>query len=278
MKQSIDRLPRAITLRTYDDARFWLTRYAEGAFSLLFLVGRPGISKSQMALQAIGDWPHAFFECHATKLAFYCKLFKHRNQLVVIDDEVNFVKDPGKLALMNSLCQTNPVKTLRWDSTTKILDKWGVPPEFTTSSSVLVITNRLRNISPQTAAMIDRGLPLHFQPSSAEIHREVANWFTDRETYDFIGQWLPLIPGLSMRDYVKAERMKKAGMDWRTLLLQQWKCSRLGFVAGLLADTSFKTEEERVQAYVAKGYSRATYYRDLDKLRRCGLMPPRLAG
>ncbi|HWY86748.1 MAG TPA: hypothetical protein VNX28_08485, partial [Gemmataceae bacterium] len=184
MNRTIDRLSRVITLRTYDDARSWLTRYAEGVFSLLFMIGRPGTGKSQMALQAIGDRPHVFFECHATKLAFYCKLFKHRNQLVVIDDEVNFVKDPGKLALMNSLCQTNPVKTLRWDSTTKILDDWGVPPEFTTSSSVLVITNRLRNLSPQTAAMIDRGLPLLFQPSSAEVHCEVANWFTDRETYD----------------------------------------------------------------------------------------------
>jgi hypothetical protein len=40
---------------------------------------------------------------------------------VVIDDENTLISDKGKLALMNSLCQTDPVKTLRWDSTTQRL-------------------------------------------------------------------------------------------------------------------------------------------------------------
>src|SRR5581483_6730558 len=116
----------------------------------------------------------------------------------------SLVTEPGKLALMNSLCQTNPVKTLRWDSTTRLLEERGVPAEFRTGSPVLVITNRLQNITPQIAAMIDRGQPLLFEPPAAEVHRAVADWFPDKEVYDFIGEWLPFIPDLSMRDYVKA--------------------------------------------------------------------------
>ena len=144
--------------------------------------------------------------------------------------------DPGKLALMNSLCQTNAVKTLRWDSTTRLLEERRAPAEFRTGSPVLVITNRLQNLTPQVAAMIDRGQPLLFEPAAAEVHRVAADWFPDKEVYDFIGEWLPFIPDLSMRDYVKARQIKRAGLDWQTLLHRQWKSSRLARVAALRAD------------------------------------------
>ena len=223
-----------------------------------------------MASKAIGERRHAWIECHATKLALYCKLYEHRDEPVIIDDETSLVTDPGKLAIMNSLCQTNAVKTLRRDSTTRLLEERGVPAEFRTGSSVLVITNRMQNLTPQVAAMIDRGQPLLFEPPAAEVHRATADWFPDREVYDFIGAWLPFIPDLSMRDYVKARQIKKAGLDWRTLLHRQWKSSRLARVAALRADPAFATEEERVQAFVAGGGSRATYFRDVARLRGLG--------
>jgi hypothetical protein len=264
-------------LRTYAEARTWIERYATGDFKLLFIIGRPGLAKSQMAKQALGERPHAYFECHATKLAFYCKLFEHRDQPVVIDDENSLVKDPGKLALVNCLCQTNPVKTLRWDSTTKILEERGVPAEFDTASPVLVITNHLRNISAQVTAMLDRGQPLLFEPPGEEIHREAANWFTDKEIYAFIGDCLALIPDLSMRDYVKALEIKKAGLDWKELLKQQWRCGKLSRVLELVRDSSFASEEERVRAFAGAGGSRATYFRCVAKLKRLGVWPCRAA-
>ena len=269
MARNTDRLPRVIALTTYADMKRWLNDFVAGHYNLLFSIGRPGISKSQLAMAALGDRRHAWVEGHATPLAFYQKLFEHRDEPVVIDDEYSFVQDKSKLSLVNSLCQTNPVKKLRWDSTARILEERGIPTEFQTTSSVLVITNELRNISTQTAAMLNRGQPLIFRPSAAEIHDEVANWFTDKEIHGFIGEWLKFIPDLSMRDYVKALQMKKAGrQDWRELLQKQWKCSRLARVAGLRADPSFPTEEARVQAFIALGWSRATYFRDLDRLAR----------
>ena len=63
----------------------------------------------------------------------------------------------------------------------------------------------------------------------------MADWFDDVEVYEFIGEWLPVIPELSMRDYIKAREIKKAGMDWRTLLHRQWKCSRLAIGSRCLA-------------------------------------------
>jgi hypothetical protein len=278
MHRIIDRLPRAITPRKYDDLTPWLAGFVGGLFQLLFIVGRPGLGKSQRVRQALGERRHAWIDCHATKLAIYCKLYQHRDEPVVIDDENSLMTDPAKLSLMNALCQTDPIKTLRWDSTTRLLKERKVPPEFPTSSPVLVITNKICNLKPQVAAMLDRGQPLLFEPSAEEIHRAAADWFSDREVYDFIGQWLPLIPELSTRDYVKARAVKNApGLSWQDVLLRQWKCSRLARVAALRADPAFASEEERVQAFVAAGGSRATYFRDVARLRRLG-GTSRLAG
>jgi hypothetical protein len=266
-----DRLPRSLTVRTFDGLAPWVQGFTEGKFQLLFLIGRPGLGKSQVFRRALDGRPHGWVECHATKLAMYIRLYIHRDQPVVVDDENTLLTDPGKLSLMNALCQTDPVKTLRWDSTTRLLEERGIPATFQTASPVLVITNRLRQVGPQVAAMIDRGTPLLFQPAAAAIHAAVADWFSDREVYDFFGAWLPLIPGLSMRDYVKARAYKAAGLDWRTLLHKQWKTGKLARVLELRRDPAFATEEDRVRAYVAAGGSRATYFRHVARLRDQGM-------
>jgi hypothetical protein len=273
MQRTSDRLPRSVILTTYDDVTRWLAGFVAGTFSLLFLIGRPGLGKSQQARQALADRKHAWIDCHATKLAIYAALYRHRDQPIVIDDENSLMTDPGKLSLMNALCQTDPVKTLRWDSTTRLLDDLGVPPVFTTSSPVLVITNRLRALGPQVRAMIDRGVPLIFQPAATTVHTAVADWFTDREVYDFIGRWLPLIAGLSMRDYVKARAMKAAGLDWPAILHRQWKSGKLARIAALRGDSSFASEADRVRAFVEAGMgSRATYFRCVGRLQELGLL------
>jgi hypothetical protein len=275
MKNKSDYLPRSTRVTTYRELDQWVAGFAAGAFPLEFLIGRPGLGKSQRALRALEGRPHAWIDCHATKLAVYCKLFQHRDEPVAIDDENSLVTDPGKLSLMSALCQTNPEKTLRWDSTTRLLEDRGVPPEFKTRSQVLVITNRLRNLSPQVAAMIDRGFPIIFEPSAAEIHQAVADWLTDREVYEFIGCHLPLIPELSMRDYWRAERLKKqGGMDWRAALHRQWRSGRLVQVVELRSDPSFASEEDRARAFVSRSAgSRATYFRCVERLRRLGALP-----
>ena len=88
MKISSQSLPRSIVVGSYADLTPWLNGFVRGMFHLLFLIGRPGLGKTQAVLRTLQERPHVLIDCHATKLAIYCKLYVHRDQPVVIDDDI----------------------------------------------------------------------------------------------------------------------------------------------------------------------------------------------
>ena len=67
-------------------------------------------------------------------------------------------------------------------------------------------------------AIADRGLFLHFVPTVHEVHEEVGRigFLSDPEVYEFIATHLKVIGVPSMRYYVKAHDMRRAGIaDWK---------------------------------------------------------------
>ena len=78
---------------------------------------------------------------------------------------------------------------------------------------------------------------------------------------------LHLIADLSMRDYHRSWKLKRAGLDWRRYWLERALPAPTCHVARLRADRSFASEEDRVRAFVAAGWgSRATYFNHARKL------------
>jgi hypothetical protein len=57
----------------------------------------------------------------------------------------------------------------------------------------------------------------------------------------------------SMRHYVAASELKEAGLDWRSLVLSRCLTGRALLVAQLKADPQYRTEAERLQAFLARG-------------------------
>ncbi len=132
-----------------------------------------------------------------------------------------------------------------------------------------MLANHLSATNPHVAALFDRGCVLSFEPSAGEVHDRVAGRFTDREIHDFFGRWLPVIPTPSMRPYGKAAEMKAAGIDWRAILMGQWKAGKLWRVEAAQANPKLATEEDRAAVFVAARWgSRATYFRHLDRWRK----------
>jgi hypothetical protein len=72
----------------------------------------------------------------------------------------------------------------------------------------------------------------------------------------------------SLRTYRQAWELKRAGLDWRQVVLDRVLTGTALAVARLKADPTFTTEAARVRAFVQAGAGcRASYFRHAQKLR-----------
>jgi len=253
--------PGALVLGTYRQLDQFVEAFATGTLNLLVILGRPGVQKSRAVKAAVGRRA-CWIDGSATAFGLYCQLYRHRDRMVVIDDVDGLYADRAAVRLLKCLCQTEPCKRLGWHSAAAVGSHYGVPTSFETTSRVALLANELRSLNENVAAVLDRGHVLIFDPSAREVHLRTAGWFWDQEVFDFIGRSLHWAERLSMRDYALAWELKCAGMDWKGWLLARWGMSgtRL-LVAKLKADPSFRTEAQRVRAFLAQqGGCRATYY------------------
>jgi hypothetical protein len=101
----------------------------------------------------------------------------------------------------------------------------------------------------QRAGLEVRAIILHFEPSKAEIHRWVGQWFQDHEVYHFIARIMPSIKTLSMRHYRKGSQLRRAGLiHWRKSLLQVvLPDQRLAWFLSLQYEPALNSEHEKIK-------------------------------
>lgn len=237
---------------------------AKGRFRLLVVISAAGLQKSRNMRAAVGE-EVAWISGHNSALGLYRDAWHNRDRDLVLDD-VDGLSSTG-VHLLKSLCQTDIVKTLTWNTASQILAAEGIPRRFTTRSRIAIIANEWEFINTHVAALTDRGHLVFFEPTPLETHLRTADWFYDQEVFDFIGARLHLFRDLSMRLYVKAFEAKKAGLDWRHEVLSRCLTGPALLVARLKADPNFATEEDRVKAFTAQGGGcRATYFNHAKEL------------
>ena len=186
---------------------------------------------------------------------------------MVLDDVDSLYAERNAVRLLKCLCQTDPVKRLSWHTASATLDKQGIPRSFETRSRVIIIANQWKTLDRNVAAVQDRGHVIRFEPSSAEVHRAVGDWFDDEEIYEWFGRHLSLVATASMRQYVRAAELKAAGLDWRAMVLQEALPPKTSLVAQLKAVSQFASEAERVREFVRRGGGcRATYFNHAKRL------------
>ena len=217
-----DEVPaRAELVQTYAEFKSWLLGFAGGHYGLLIVIGRGGTSKSQLIRSVLDGKVCHLIKGHCTPLALYMDLFTYRNQPVILDDaEGLYASKEGKM-LMKSLCDTDPIKRLQWNSTNKHLTDADVPTRFATTSKVCVIQNRWHGQDADAEALLTRAHLIFFDPTPLEVHLEAASWFWDQEVFDFVAARLGIIERADARMYVLASERKHAGGDWRKLILNR---------------------------------------------------------
>jgi len=270
-------VPReVIRLTAYAHLDLYLSKFARGELGLVLLLGRHGTGKSESVRRTLSvtegvGKSHArvlYVEGHMQPFGLYRQLLDYRDQPVVLDDLDRLYADPDCVRLLKPLCNTVREKRLHW-LTNLTMNDGQLPSSFTISSSVILIANEWKSLNPNVRALEDRAIILHFSPPIEEVHRQVAEWFHDSEVYEFIENFIPLIPAVSMRHYCKGSQLRRAGLtDWRTSLLQMIvPDSRAACVLAAQYDPSLHSEEERVLTFIEiTGASRATYFRVKAKL------------
>lgn len=249
-----------IPVRTYAELDTYLDAFSAGHLNLLILLGGPGLSKSRSVRRAVGSGT-CWIEGNATAFGMYMTLWEHKDELVVIDDVDNLYSDRNAIRLLKCLCQTESVKQIAWHSGSSRLEREGVPKAFETKSRVALIANDWRTLNGNVEAVQDRGHVIVFEPIAEEVHDQVAAWFEDREILDWFKRHLHLIHRPSMRHYVRAAELKDAGLNWMQAILSDALSEKTLLVATIKADSTFRTEKERIDAFRSLGGGcRATYF------------------
>lgn len=257
-----------INIRSYRELERFVIAFASGQINLLVIVGDAGLQKSRTVREHVSG-ESCWIQGNASPFGIYLKLYRHLDQLVVIDDVDGLSRNRHGVNLLKCLCQTEVEKTIAWLSATRQLNAEGVPREFVTASRVCIIANDWNLTgNKDLRAVEDRGHIIRFAPTAMEIHVRCKEWFDDPEIYEWIGRRLDRIPRPSMRLYFRAKELKAAGLDWQNLLALSPIDVRRQLVADLLVDKRYSTQAERVSKFVERGGGcRATYFNHLRRLR-----------
>lgn len=264
-----DDWPAGATLLTsYTRLESYIGAFAAKHFNLLIVVGPPGLAKSRTVRSVLGP-DVCWIEGNATAFGIYVQLFRHRNQFVVIDDVDSLYADRNGIRLLKCLCQTEETKSVAWHSTARTLEKSGIPREFTTTSRVIIICNEWQTLNRNVSALQDRGHVLVFRPTAAEVHAKAMAWFADQEIADWFEANLARIAEPSLRLYLRAKELKRAGLNWTEVAVLTPENRRQQLVVDLKRDTTFPREEDRVTEFMNRaGGCRATYYNYVRRLRK----------
>jgi len=271
-KTRAGRLQGAVHISTYRQLEDFISAFAAGHINLLIVVGAPGLAKSRTVRAQLGQGA-CWIEGNATPFGMYVKLYRYRESFVVIDDVDSLYSDRNGVRLLKCLCQTEPEKSVAWQSAARSLEREGIPREFVSTSRVIIICNDWKTLNRNVVALQDRGHTLVFEPTAEEVHKKTGEWFReDPDIYDWFGENLHLVREPSMRVYLRAAELKRAGMDWMDIVPLAPEDQRQRLVAELQADSSYCTEESRAQEFNSRGGGcRATYFNHSRRLKAKGL-------
>ena len=251
---------KAVRVTTYQRLEEYLRAFAAGHFHLVILVGAGGVGKSR-SVRSVLNGKGCWIEGNATPFGMYVKLYRHRDQFVVIDDVDALYADRSGVRLLKCLCQTEEEKAVAWHSDAKSLERQGIPREFVTKSKVAIISNDWTTLNKNVDALQDRGHVLLFEPSAAEVHAKVGTWFNDQEIYEWFAANLHRVREPTQRHYTRAKELKSAGMDWTEVLAEEAENRRARLAAELLGSNAYASTAARVRAFVEQGGGcRATFF------------------
>src|SRR5262249_265581 len=156
--------PMKLTVTTFDELDRWSHAFAANPIQVLLVVGNPGLQKSTIIRQAVGDRAR-WIEGTVSAFKLYIELWQHRHKPFVIDDVDTLYTDRHAVRLLKCLCQTEKRKTVAWHTDAATLRGLNIPTEFTTTTRVCIVANVWKQFNQNIGAIEDRGILIRFRPS-----------------------------------------------------------------------------------------------------------------
>jgi len=257
----------------------------------LMVLGPAGIGKTYNVLKYLKDHKidYSLVKTYTTPLALYAYLYNHRNDRIIVFDDVDGIwENDHSAALMKSaLWEDDQGRRLEWHSTSKYLEQLGLSDidGFYLKAKIIFMCNKTRD-NPHVAAVLSRILHYKFRYTRVELYEEarriceadthynltteekleVAAFINDMAAqYDF----RTIVQGLTIREHAD-----KHGNDWRSILfdiLQDSLNDQYKYVYETARKGAFV--EEAVKGFVERfGKSRRTYFYIKKRLRDAGCL------
>ena len=267
---------RELLVRDYFEMRDFVEAFADGYYDLFALLGDTGTGKSETRriLEKKLGKRFGLLTGYHSELDLYKKLYQFRYYPIVLDDIDSLFEGSIRTSHLKAVCDTKPVKRIEWGSTHRAFDD-GLPNVFESISRVMIVANELKTLTKNLGAILDRGMVIRFQPSAFNMHVDVASggWFDDAEVFREIGKYLHLMVHPSFRFYGDTRNNKRAGLDWKAILLRQLEDDpddrKLVLAAKIMNDSRYKAQKEQEEAFIKHpdGGSQATWFRKKRELK-----------
>ena len=159
----------SIRINNYKEYREDIKRFAEGKYNSLIVLGNTGLGKTEAIKEAVKN--HLIYEGgEPSAFQFYCDLYKHRDDFVILDDvSPKFFKDHKTNSYLKILTNTVRIKTMGWPTST--LGPYTDPPNrFETQSRVVILANEWQSLNEHIRAIEGRSFSFRFEPDATEVH------------------------------------------------------------------------------------------------------------
>jgi len=245
----------------------------------LMVLGEAGIGKSYSVLNYLedNDVTPSVLTTYSTPLSLYMFLYKHKDDALIVMDDVDNIweNDHSAATLKSAMWSVDEDRKIEWNSTSKLLEKEGIPDTFYFNSKIIFICNKTRD-NPNVDAVLSR--VLHFKitytreekiSQMRDICKSIKKFNLTLkekgEVVDLISEFASLfdfrtlMQGLEIRELSK----ESESIDWRKTFLSILESdvnNELKFVYNKSKESVLPVEEQVAEFKKMFGKSRRTFF------------------
>ena len=162
----------------YASTETYIKKICNGDFKSLIVNGPPGVGKTHSVetyLKKYAGSNYTMISGQMTPLSLYGHLYinKEKGKILVLDDIDSVFKKLEGVNILKAAMDTKKVRSISWESSTKLLGGIGVPKTFNYSGGVILISNigfnvKNNSIGAHLNALKDRSFSVSISDRSNE--------------------------------------------------------------------------------------------------------------